>query len=162
MVPPTSAVPHWTDSQSSSRRRWIKPHKILSDHTIIQRPDCLFRCNEQSAFCVMIVHVNLDDRLSILRTGDQFRIWNSLDDQRVCNVCERKFKGRQVEIRRSPGGKYKLCCPTLGCPSAPHQWLHPRTPVAPEVAHLDWWRAPGKQPDRRTAKSRPQAHGHQV
>jgi hypothetical protein len=47
----------------------------------------------------MIVHVNLDDRLSILRTGDRFRIWNSLDDQRVCNVCERKFKGRQVEIR---------------------------------------------------------------
>jgi hypothetical protein len=110
----------------------------------------------------MIVHVNLDDRLSILRTEDRFRKWNSLDDQRVCDVCERKFKGRQVEIRRSPSWKYKLCCPTLGCPSGPHQWLHPQAPVDSEVADPDWWRAPGKQPDRRAAESRPQARGHRV
>ena len=65
-------------------------------------------------FYVMNAHVKLDDRLSILREGDRFRKWNSLDDQRVCSVCERKFKGRQVEIRRFPGGRYKMYCPTLG------------------------------------------------
>ena len=56
---------------------------------------------------MMTAHFKLDDRLSILRAGDRFRKWNSLDDQRVCSVCERKFKGRQVEIRRFRGGRYK-------------------------------------------------------
>src|SRR5215831_5045457 len=77
----------------------------------------------------MIAHINLDDRLSILCVGDSFRSWNSLDDQRVCVLCGRKFKGRQVDIRRLPGGKFKLCCPTLGCTSHPHQWRYTTTPV---------------------------------
>jgi hypothetical protein len=96
----------------------------------------------------MIVHVKLDDRLSILRAGDRFHRWNSLDDQRVCRICERKFKGRQVEIRRLAGGRYKLCCPTLGCPSAPHQWLYPQAPIVSEIAEPNCWRA-GGQPARR-------------
>ena len=78
----------------------------------------------------MIPHLSLDDRLSLLRVGDAFSSWNSLDDQRVCLLCGRKFKGRQVDIRRLPGGKFKLCCPTLGCPSKPHQWLYATLPVA--------------------------------
>jgi hypothetical protein len=78
----------------------------------------------------MIAHINLDDRFSILRVGDPLRNWKSLDDQRVCVLCGRKFKGRQVDIRRLPGGKFKLCCPTLGCPSTPHQWRYTTTPVA--------------------------------
>ena len=80
----------------------------------------------------MIAHVNLDDRLSILRVGDSFRSWNSLDDQRVCVLCGRKFKGRQVDIRRLPGGKFKLCCPTLGCRSTLDQWRYATSPVASE------------------------------
>jgi hypothetical protein len=78
----------------------------------------------------MIAHINLDDRLSILRVGDPYRSWKSLDDQRVCVLCERKFKGRQVDIRRLPGGKFKLCCPTLGCTSTPHQWRYANLPIA--------------------------------
>jgi hypothetical protein len=85
----------------------------------------------------MIAHVKLDDRLSILRTGDRLRKWNSLDDQRVCSVCERKFKGRQIEIRRFPGGRYKLHCPTLGCPSGAHQWLYPRALDLSKIAEPD-------------------------
>ena len=46
----------------------------------------------------MIAHLKLDDRLSILRAGDPLRSWNSLDDQRICVVCGRKFKGRQVDM----------------------------------------------------------------
>jgi hypothetical protein len=78
----------------------------------------------------MIAHINLDNRLSILRAGDPFRNWNSLDDQRVCVLCGRRFKGRQVDIRRLPGGKFKLCCPTLGCLSTPHQWRYARLAVS--------------------------------
>src|SRR5215472_3372986 len=77
----------------------------------------------------MMAHINLDDRLSILRIGDPFRAWNSLDDQRVCVLCGRKFKGRQVDVRRLPGDKVKVCCPTLGCPSSPDQWHYPTPAV---------------------------------
>src|SRR5215470_7918581 len=89
----------------------------------------------------MTAHVKNEDRLSILRAGDRFRKWKSLDDQRVCNVCERQFKGRQVELRRFPGGKYRLCCPTLGCPSEPNHWLYPRAAVSRKAAEVDWDRA---------------------
>ncbi|HEU0208032.1 MAG TPA: hypothetical protein VFQ78_03550 [Candidatus Udaeobacter sp.] len=75
----------------------------------------------------MIAYLKLEDRLATLRAGDPIRSWKSLDDQRVCVVCGRKFKGRQVDIRRLPGGKLKLCCPTLGCTSALHQWVYPST-----------------------------------
>ena len=101
---------------------------------------------------MMTAHVKLDDRLSILREGDRFRKWNSLDDQRVCSVCERKFKGRQIEIRRFPGGRYKMYCPTLGCPSRPNQWFYPQTQVVSEIAEPDCWRA-GKQPAHRQVRS---------
>ena len=47
----------------------------------------------------MIAHIDLDDRLSILRIGDPSGNWNSLDDQRLCVFCGRKFKGRQLVIR---------------------------------------------------------------
>jgi hypothetical protein len=87
----------------------------------------------------MIAHIGLDDRLSILRAGDPFRSWNSLDDQRVCVLCGRKFKGRQVDIRRLPGGKFGLCCPTLGCPSTQHQWRY-ATPAAASHPNKKHWR----------------------
>lgn len=109
----------------------------------------------------MTANVKLDDRLSILRAGDQFRKWNSLDDQRVCSVCERKFKARQVEIRRFSGGSYKLYCPTLGCPSGPHQWIYPRAAVVSEITEPDWSRV-GKQSGRRKMESALEARGHRV
>jgi hypothetical protein len=106
----------------------------------------------------MIAHVTLEDRLSILRAGDRFRRWNSLDDQRVCSVCERQFKGRQIEIRHFPRGRYKLHCPTLGCFSGPHQWFSPRASVVSGITEPDWLRA-GKQASRRATGSVPQARG---
>src|SRR5207244_5102205 len=86
----------------------------------------------------MIAHINLDDRLSILRVGDPFRSWTSVDDQRVCVLCGRKFKGRQVDIRRLPGGKFKLCCPTLGCLSNPHHWRCTPPPVRYGPVQKHW------------------------
>src|SRR5215831_15749657 len=88
----------------------------------------------------MIAHLSLDDRLSILRVGDPFRSWNSLDDRRVCVLCGRKFKGRQVDIRRLPGGKFKLGCPTLGCLSTPHQWRYWTRPVPTDPVVEKHWR----------------------
>src|SRR5215510_1224357 len=101
----------------------------------------------------MIAHINLDDRLSILRVGDAFTSWNSLDDQRVCVLCGRKFKGRQVDIRRLPGGKFRLCCPTLGCPSTPHQWRYATAPVTSDRAKKQWRRVVPNKPQRRFPES---------
>lgn len=94
--------------------------------------------SEQSARCDMIARIKLDDRLSILRQGDRLRNWDSLDDRRVCVLCGRKFKGRQVDIRRLPGGKFKLCCPTLGCTSAPQQWGYPASRVGCDSVQTAW------------------------
>jgi hypothetical protein len=65
-----------------------------------------------------------EKRLRILRQADQLRKWKSLDDERVCVVCERIFKGHQVEIRRDQHGRYLLQCPTEGCPSFAAHWFY--------------------------------------
>jgi hypothetical protein len=108
----------------------------------------------------MIDHLKLDDRLSVLRTEDRFRSWKSLDDERLCVVCKRKFSGRQVEIRRLGNRKYELRCPTQGCNSVPHLWIYPATPLVAYVLELDWYRVAGQE--HRTSGSAPRAEDHCV
>ena len=93
-------------------------------------------------------HLQSEDQLSILRSEDQFRSWNSLDDQRLCIVCEKKFNGHQVEIRSFSNGKHELHCPTEGCNSGPHQWVYPGTPLVSDIVDPDWWRAADKDPQK--------------
>ena len=72
-----------------------------------------------------------------LRTG---RDWKSLDDQRVCILCAKKFNGHEVQITCSDNGKYELRCPTNDCNSGPHQWVYPGAPLIPDIVHpVDWW-----------------------
>lgn len=133
------------------RQRYRTSSRVLPDHTIIHRPDCVIRCNEQNAPCTMIVHLKLDDRLSVLRAEDRFRNWSSLEDERRCVTCKRKFNGRQVEIRRVANRKYELHCPTEGCNSRPHLWIYPATPLVAHVIKSDWWRAAGKKHESRAS-----------
>jgi hypothetical protein len=81
----------------------------------------------------MNAHLNLDDRLAVLRAGDRFRKWRSLDDERLCILCKRKFNGRQVEIRRLANERYQLRCPTQHCDSLPHLWIYRKTPLVSHV-----------------------------
>jgi hypothetical protein len=69
-------------------------------------------------------HFTPEQRLEILRAGDSERKWYSLDDQRVCVVCDRVFTGRQVDIRRDQRGRYLLHCPSGGCPSYVAHWFY--------------------------------------
>ncbi len=69
-------------------------------------------------------HLDPEERLDILRRADGIRKWNSLDDKRICVVCERVFTGRQIEIHRAHRGRYKLECPTEGCPSFVAHWFY--------------------------------------
>jgi hypothetical protein len=99
----------------------------------------------------MIAYLKLDDRLSVLRAEDRVRIWRSLDDERLCIICKRKFNGRQVEIHRLGGRKYELHCPTEGCNSRPHLWIYPATALVSHAAKPSYsWRASGKKHERRT------------
>jgi hypothetical protein len=98
----------------------------------------------------MMAHLKLDDRLSVLRAEDRFRNWASLDDERRCVTCKRKFNGRQVEIRRLPKGKCELHCPTEGCNSRPHLWIASATPLVSHVVRSDWCRAVAKKRERCT------------
>jgi hypothetical protein len=86
-------------------------------------------------------HLPLDERLLILRKADQFRTWSSLDDKRVCILCNKEFSGRQVEISRSRTGRNELRCPTDGCNARPSQWVYPGNPLISEAAYADWQRA---------------------
>jgi hypothetical protein len=110
----------------------------------------------------MIAYINLDDRLSILRVGDPLRSWNSIDDQRICVLCGRKFKGRQVDIRRLPGGKFKLRCPTLGCLSTPHQWRYATLPLASGPIKKHWRHDLPNKRQRRVPESTLRMHACRV
>ena len=69
-------------------------------------------------------HFTPEERLEILRKADRFRKWSSLDDERICVVCERIFSGRQIEIVRDQRGQHLLKCPTDGCPSFVAHWFY--------------------------------------
>jgi hypothetical protein len=89
----------------------------------------------------MKTHLQLDDRLSILRAQDRFRNWRSLDDRRICILCDKTFNGRQIEITRHRHGEFRIHCPTEGCHSKPHQWVYPGNPLVSGRSFNDWWRA---------------------
>jgi hypothetical protein len=65
-----------------------------------------------------------EDKLAILQASDLRRKWHSLDDQRVCVLCDRTITGRQIEFRREAGGSFSVHCPTEGCPSVPSDWFY--------------------------------------
>src|SRR5262245_53274504 len=84
----------------------------------------------------------LTDQLSILQANDHFRDWHTLDDERVCALCGRKFTGHEVVISRV-GDEVELRCPTPNCRSRVHQWVHPTNPHPSEINLEAWWHALG-------------------
>ena len=72
----------------------------------------------------MIEPILPEEKLAILQASDLRRKWHSLDDQRVCVLCDRMITGRQIEVRREAGGTFSLHCPTEDCPSLPSDWFY--------------------------------------
>jgi hypothetical protein len=68
--------------------------------------------------------LSLEERLDILRAGDRLRKWRSLDDKRICLLCERVITGQQIEIWRDQRGRYLLKCPTDGCLAIAAHWFY--------------------------------------
>jgi hypothetical protein len=67
--------------------------------------------------------ISPEKRLAILRALDSGRKWYSLDDEMICTVCHRIFKGRQIAIDGDGHGAYSLQCPTPGCPATIRSWF---------------------------------------
>jgi hypothetical protein len=65
-----------------------------------------------------------EEKLAILQATDLRRKWHSVDDQRVCVLCDRIITGRQIEVVEEPGGTYSVRCPTPGCSSVPSDWFY--------------------------------------
>jgi hypothetical protein len=107
----------------------------------------------------MGIHLQLDERLSILRDEDHFRRWDSLGDKRLCIVCEKTFTGRQIEIRRNRNGGHELRCPTAGCNSQPPQWVYP---LNSEPVYQDWWRPLTAATHRQSVKTVSLAKGSRL
>jgi hypothetical protein len=96
-----------------------------------------------------------DDRLDILRAHDHFHEWRSLDDRRVCVVCDRTFSGHEVEISQD-GEEFKLNCPTRDCPSRIHQWVYPERDHLSDTNSENWWRALSSNDGSESTPSSPQ------
>ncbi len=65
-----------------------------------------------------------EDRLAIVRRGDNSRSWHSLDDERVCVRCTKTFTGHEIRIGPQRDGGYDIHCPTDGCDSIPVHWFY--------------------------------------
>jgi hypothetical protein len=86
---------------------------------------------------MMRTHFLPEERLAILKGADCERTWYSLDDKRVCAVCDRVFTGRQIDIQRDRQGYYFLACPTPCCPSNINQWFLCEVSAALYLDELD-------------------------
>ena len=89
---------------------------------------------------MMTPEAHATHKLNLLQQTDHFRLWHSLDDKRVCVLCDRTFTGHDV-IATDTRGRVELRCPTAGCRSGVHQWVYPAIPLVNENATADWWRA---------------------
>ena len=72
----------------------------------------------------MNMNLSSDERLEILRMADNDRVWNAIDDERVCLHCKKIITGRQIAIRRNQSGGVQLHCPTRDCVSTVDDWLY--------------------------------------
>jgi len=77
-----------------------------------------------------------EEKLVVLRATDPRRKWTSLDDQRVCVLCDRKITGREVEVTRTADGAYSVHCPTPGCPALPSDWFYQGSGFASNASTL--------------------------
>jgi hypothetical protein len=76
-------------------------------------------------------HVDLSDRLMLLRKMDPSRKWDLLDDRRFCRCCHKFISGRQIEIIRNYAERVRLACPTNNCSSTVEDWVYPHEIALP-------------------------------
>lgn len=85
----------------------------------------------------MSQNYSTQERLRILRLSDHERRWYSVDDKRLCLICERIISGRQIEISGGPK-EYALACPTPDCPGTFSHWfLYRPSDIRPQMSSIE-------------------------
>ena len=81
-------------------------------------------------------HLDLSDRLILLRRLDSLRNWESLDEQRFCRCCHKFISGRQIEVIKGapPAEELRPVCPTNNCSATPQDWVYPNEIAQPPDA----------------------------
>ncbi|HEY2139342.1 MAG TPA: hypothetical protein VGH00_04620 [Chthoniobacterales bacterium] len=69
--------------------------------------------------------VDPEQKLKLLRRLDQFRVWRSTTERRLCLGCGKLISGAEIKLSRSLRGLglLRLKCPTEGCRSGPMDWV---------------------------------------
>jgi hypothetical protein len=82
------------------------------------------------------IRLSDQDKLDILRRLDQFRQWDSLDEQRYCLNCGKLISGRQIQVIGGTrgSGPLRLVCPTQRCPAIAMDWVLPTADVLARLA----------------------------
>ena len=80
------------------------------------------------------LHLDLSERLRLLRASDPLRKWESLDDQRFCRCCHKFISGRQIEVIPASGKTLRLVCPTTDCSATVLDWVYPNEIAQPPDA----------------------------
>jgi hypothetical protein len=65
-----------------------------------------------------------DERLEALRAADNWRQWQSLDDERLCIECMHLISGREITITDNGNDQPILRCPTPACNAGPRDWFY--------------------------------------
>jgi hypothetical protein len=131
------------------RKLFTQEHQNFTYLAISTAPNC----GMPQPRCTMPLGMNnkATDQLSILRANDHFRDWHTLEDERICALCNRKFTGRDVVISTT-GDEVELRCPTSNCRSGVHQWVYPGNRLLSEKNYQGWWQALGSNDDPNRAE----------
>jgi hypothetical protein len=111
---------------------YLHSHRIFFDNGFMAFTDC--GGGRVSVQLSMQKQLTSEDRLQLLRAADESRKWMSLDDERICSVCNKLLTGRQVDVRRDQRGRFLLHCPTESCSSSPEDWRYSSGTIRAHVA----------------------------
>lgn len=64
-------------------------------------------------------------KLALLRGGDPYKQWWSLDETRFCSRCEHLFIGRDLRLFEDEKSNVHFACPTLHCEGSFADWQYP-------------------------------------
>lgn len=93
--------------------------------------------NSSPSYDVLAPTSQDSDQLRTLRQHDTVRTWRSLDDQRVCVLCGREFRGRDIYVH-TEHDQISCHCPTPGCLGQLHHFVFPGNPLIDPEVWNDW------------------------
>lgn len=72
-----------------------------------------------------------------LQEADSYRRWHTLDDRRICLLCDKVITGHEIKIRPLGHGTYRPQCPTRGCRASAREWFYHGTTCSfpPEIIY---------------------------